>query len=211
MGCVINAESVGSTGLKKDNTLRQFNYHRVLGVPMSSGIIPVIYRVMLRRKKCCVDGEMKVLDGHEGVRAVVYYDGTYEDSCRWYEQTRHDMDCSISKIYKHDGLESYEKDVDCCARSECAEPYEPEKETRFKRKNGRALLNYNYHRTWYEGCVMHKAPYRLENCSKGECCYSYNEEDNSPKEIITKDEIAVSSHTPVHRKVKTGCSSCGRR
>ena len=142
------------------------------------------------------------------MRGVVYYDGTYEDSCYWYDEVRHDQDCEYVKRLKFDGLETKEVDVPCHARSECLDPWEEEKETHFERKKGIAELKVKYHKTWYNGCVMHKACNVLQNCSNKECCYGYA---NNLEESV-EEEVKPTTQQPtvIHRKVNTGCA-CGRK
>ena len=205
--CAILAESSKSVGLKKDNTMRQFNYRRVLGVPTASGFVPIIFHVALRPKKCCDNGKMKRLEGYEGVRAVVYLDGTYEDSCYWYDECRHDIDCEYRKQFKFDGLEKKEVDVPCHARSECLDPWEEEKETHFERRKGVADVKFKYHKTYYTGNVMHKAQYTLKPCTNQECCYGYKQEEVEEKPPTTP---TPTPSTVIHRKINTGCA-CGRK
>ena len=47
MSCPVPAEQTGSTKLMKTNSLRQFNFAQVLGVPTAAGMVPVIYPIWL--------------------------------------------------------------------------------------------------------------------------------------------------------------------
>lgn len=48
--CTVAAEQSGSTKMVKTNSLRQFNYAQILGVPTAAGMKPVIYPIWLHSK-----------------------------------------------------------------------------------------------------------------------------------------------------------------
>ena len=158
MDCAVRAENSGSTGMEKTNSLRQFNYVQVIGVPSAAGMIPVVYPVLLHSK--CPGG----------VRAIVHYGGTFDGRCNWYKEDKEDVCCGTGFGYKYDGLEI---------------KYNPEiRETSFERHRGTALVSFPGKRTIWKGQAIWKAPYKIRGCDNKSCCFAYQDivEEEAPVE-----------------------------
>ena len=90
--CTVAAEQSGSTKMVKTNSLRQFNYAQILGVPTAAGMKPVIYPIWLHSK--CPGG----------VRGIVFYGGTFSGRCNWYDQNKVEEECEDTFVYKYNSL-----------------------------------------------------------------------------------------------------------
>lgn len=157
MDCAVKAEVSGSTGLEKTNSLRQFNYAQVLGVPTAAGMVPVIYPILLH---CKCPG---------GVRGIVHYGGTFDGRCKWYKETKETSCCGFDASYKYNGLEVIRD--------------EEKGETRFQRHKGIAKLGFNKERTIWKGQAIWKAPYFIKGCDDKKCCYAYKENEEPETEV----------------------------
>lgn len=189
MTCEIPAEVATSTGLHRENSLRQFNYSQILGVPTASGMVPVVYRIMLRPNRGCGGG----------YRGIVHYGDTYTGLCELIPEYRHDIKCKRQVVYKFDALETYQS----------------EEETRFKRKKGYDIIELPFTRTFYNGALYYRADYRAKNCSNSMCCYGYPADNDG----IDETKVAPEAHAKVYPKNKqrsskhkrtSGCG-CGRK
>lgn len=188
MGCEISAEVATSTGFHRENSLRQFNYSQILGVPTAVGMVPVVYRIMLRPNKGCGGG----------YRGIVHYGGTYMGLCEILPEYRHDLHCKVRTMYKFNGLETY---------------YNAEKdETRFHRKKGFEIIELPYDRTFYNGALYYRADYLVQNCSNDMCCYGYPVDNDSDIEtelpVVRKAKLKRKTH---HRSKRTTGCGCRRK
>ena len=184
MSCTIPAEQSGSTGLKKTNSLRQFNYAQILGVPTSAGMKPVIYPIWLHAK--CPGG----------TRGIVHYGGTFSGRCNWYDQHKDVVSCEDTFVYKYNGLETI---VD-----------EAKGETRFHRHKGFAHLNFTMKKTIYKGSAIWKAPYTIKGCDNDQCCYAYPIDNDNEFETPLEIPRAVKQKTKKKHRTTNGCG-CGRK
>ena len=182
MSCPVPAEQTGSTKLMKTNSLRQFNFAQVLGVPTAAGMVPVIYPIWLHSK--CPGG----------VRGIVFYGGTFSGRCDWYDQNKTKVECEDTFIYKYNSLETIVN--------------EEKGETTFKRHKGRAHLNFPKTKTIYKGSTIYKAPYTLRGCDNDECCLGYKIDNDNDVETPLVIPRAVKQKTKT--KHSTGCG-CGRK
>lgn len=191
MGCEISAEVATSTGLHRENSLRQFNYSQILGVPTAVGMVPVVYRIMLRPNRGCGGG----------YRGIVHYGDTYTGLCTLLPEYRHDLKCSVKTIYKFDALERY---------------YDEKKDEKsFKRKKGYDIIELPYTRTFYNGALYYRADYLAMECSNSMCCYGYPIDNDGEAETVIAPEASdrVKPKRKTHHmsaKRKTGCG-CGRK
>lgn len=182
MGCAVQSEQGGSTNMVKTNSLRQFNFAQVIGVPSAAGMIPVIYPILLHSK--CTGG----------VRGIVFYGGTYDGHCNWYDQNKQIVDCEDTFVYKYNSLETV---VD-----------EEKGETTFHRHKGYAYLNFPKKKTVYKGSPIYKAPYTIKGCDNDECCLGYPLDDDNDEGTPLVASRAVKQKT--NRKHRIGSNSgCG--
>lgn len=186
MSCTVPAEQTGSTRLMKTNSLRQFNFAQVLGVPTAAGMVPVIYPILLHSK--CPGG----------VRGIVFYGGTFTGRCNWYDQNKETVECEDTYVYKYNELETI---VD-----------EEKGETTFRRHKGLAALNFPRKKTIYKGSVIYKAPYTIRGCDNDECCLGYPLDDDNDSETPLDTPRAVKQKTKKKHRVasNTGCG-CGSK
>lgn len=186
MDCAVPAEQVGSTGLTKTNSLRQFNFAQVLGVPTASGMRPVIYPIWLHSK--CPGG----------TRGIVFYGGTFDGRCNWYDQNKQEVECEDSFVYKYNGLE---------------ERYDAEKgETSYRRHKGYAQLRFSRKKTVYKGSVIWKAPYTIKGCDNNECCLGYPLDNDNEIETPLEIPRAVKQKSKKKKhRIATGGCGCGRK
>ena len=184
--CRIPAEQTGSTKLTKTNSLRQFNYAQILGVPTASGMKPVIYPILLHSK--CPGG----------VRGIVFYGGTFNGHCDWYDENKAEVECEDSFAYKYNGLETI---VD-----------EEKGETRFQRHKGYACLGFPKKKTVYKGMPIWKAPYTIKGCDNDDCCLGYKIDNDNEIETPLEIPRAVRQKTKTKHRITThsGCG-CGRK
>lgn len=176
MDCAVRAEASGSTGLEKTNSLRQFNYAQVIGVPTAAGIVPVIYPVLLH---CKCPG---------GVRGIVHYGGTFDGRCKWYKEQKETVCCGFKGSYKYNGLEVRRN--------------EEKGETTFKRHKGIAALNFIKPFTKWKGEAIWKAPYLIKGCDNKECCFNY--QDNEEPEV-EETKIPARKAKKKTRTTSCGC------
>ena len=186
MDCKIPAEQTGSTGLTKTNSIRQFNYAQVLGVPTAAGMKPVIYPIWLHSK--CPGG----------VRGIVFYGGTFDGRCNWYDQNKQEVECEDTYRYKYNDLETI---VD-----------KEKGEIRFQRHKGYACLNFPKKKVVFKGSVIWKAPYLLKSCDNDECCLGYKVDNDNEIETPLEIPRAVKQKTKrKHRITRSSGCGCGRR
>lgn len=182
MSCTVKAE-VSNDGLIKTNSLRQFNYAQVIGVPTAAGMVPVVYPILLHSK--CTGG----------IRGIVFYGNTFTGRTDWYDQNKTVVECEDSFSYKYNQLETIVN--------------EEKGETRFHRKKGLAVLKFPKKKTIFRGSVIWKAPQTLRPCGDDTCCYSYPEEteetEQQPK-IIKVNKVKKTNTTVRH----SGCG-CGSK
>ena len=171
----IPAQAVSSTGLKRDNTLRQFN-SQVLGIPTPVGNVPVAYAVRYSH------------DGKAVPRVMVQYGVSRRSFNEILPEFRHTIKGKKSFTYKFNGLETY---------------YNADKdETSFKRKKGFAVFELPYSRTFYNGALFYRSDYAVKGST---CCYSYPVDDDhdSRTEVdlnrmrnVVRQKPRRSKHTP---------------
>lgn len=181
MSCTVRAE-VSNDGLKKTNSLRQFNYAQILGVPTAAGMVPVIYPILLHSK--CTGG----------VRGIVFYGGTFDGRCGWYDQCKDTVSCDTTASYRYNQLDTI---VD-----------EEKDEIRFQRHRGTAVLHFPKTKTIYKGSTIYKAPLTLKPCDDDTCCFAYpqqEEEVEEPKTVVVKRVIKQKAK---RSSIKSN-SSCG--
>lgn len=183
MSCTVSAEQTGSTKLTKTNSLRQFNYAQILGVPTAAGMVPVVYPIWLHAK--CPGG----------VRGIVHYGGTFTGRCNWYDENKTVVDCGDTFVYKYNDLEvKYD---------------EAGGETTFKRHKGYAHLNFNEKKTIYKGMPIYRAPYTLRPCEDDKCCYSCPVDDDHDSETPVAPQRAVRKKTTNKKHRISTSSGCG--
>lgn len=188
MDCEIPAEVATSTGFHRENSLRQFNYSQILGVPTAVGMVPVVYRIMLRPNKGCGGG----------YRGIVHYGNTYRGLCEMIPEYRHDIECKRRIMYKFNGLERYyNAEID---------------ETRFKRKKGFEIIELPFTRTYYNGALYYRADYDVQNCTGNSCCYGYPMDNDGDSETPVPVERYINPKRRTHHvgKRRTGCG-CRRK
>lgn len=200
MDCEIPAEVATSTGFHRENSLRQFNYSQILGVPTAVGMVPVVYRILLGPA--------------HGYRGIAHYGGTFTGLCEILPEYRHDLDCTTKTVYKFDALERYYKnDVD---NPDAETPVEGKDETSFKRKKGFEIIELPFHRTYYNGALYYRADYLASNCSNSMCCYRYPADNDGDSETFVAPEAHAKVYPKQQRishksgKKRTGCG-CGRK
>lgn len=184
--CTISAQVGTSTKLHRTNSLKQFDYASILGVPNSVGMVPVMYQIKL--SSC------------GGMRGVVFYGNSYDDLCFMYPQVQHEKDCAQGFLYKFDGIECiHDEDID---------------ETRFKRHKGLGEILVPFKRKFWNGTLIYKADYKLKACNNMLCCHGYPLDDDddltTPVERpnVRKEKVTTTAQ-PTARA--TGCASCSRR
>lgn len=182
--CTVAAEQSGSTKMVKTNSLRQFNYAQILGVPTAAGMKPVIYPILLHSK--CTGG----------VRGIVFYGGTFSGRCNWYDQNKVEEECEDTFVYKYNSLETI---VD-----------EEKGETRFHRHKGFAHLNFPKKKVVYKGMPIYKAPYTIRGCDNDSCCYGYPIDNDNEVETPLEIPRAVKQKTKKKHRTTSGCG-CGSR
>jgi len=184
--CTVAAEQSGSTKMVKTNSLRQFNYAQILGVPTAAGMKPVIYPIWLHSK--CPGG----------VRGIVFYGGTFSGRCNWYDQNKVEEECEDTFVYKYNSLETI---VD-----------EEKGETSFQRHKGYAHLNFPKKKTVYKGMPIYKAPYTIRGCDNDSCCYGYPIDNDNEVETPLEIPRAVKQKTKKKHRITThsGCG-CGSK
>jgi hypothetical protein len=158
MDCAVKAEASGSTGLVKANSLQQFNYAQILGIPSAAGMIPVIYPVQLHSK--CAGG----------VRGIIHYGGTMNGRCDWYKEDKDVCRTGFGAGYRYNWLETITD--------------EAKKETRFCRHRGTASIDFVDTKEIWRGQAIWKAPYRLESCDNKNCCFNYKDNEEPVEEEI---------------------------
>lgn len=184
--CAIPVQVGTSTNLHRTNSLKQFDYASILGVPNSVGMVPLIYQIKL--SSC------------GGMRGVVFYGNSYDDLCFMYPQIEHEENCIRGFLYKFDGLECiYNEEID---------------ETRFKRHKGLGEILVENKRKYWNGTLIYKADYKLKACDSGECCHNYPmDDDNDSATVVEKPNVrkekVVTTAQPTAKV--TGCQTCGRR
>lgn len=183
--CAVQADQTGSTKLMKSNTLRQFNFAQVLGVPTAAGMVPVIYPIWLHAK--CPGG----------TRGIVFYGGTFDGHCDWYDQNKQIVDCETSFVYKYNGLEVIED--------------KEKKEKRFQRHKGYASMNFPKKKTFFKGEVMWKAPLTLKGCDNDSCCLGFPEPQESVEEAKLPAKKKIRTSAPDKKKTKVRSCNCGRK
>lgn len=185
MDCTVKAEQSGSTGLTKTNSLRQFNYAQILGIPTSAGMVPVVYPIWLHAK--CPGG----------VRGIVHYGGTFTGRCNWYDENKEVVECEDTFAYRYNDLETiYDKEKD---------------ETRFRRHKGIAALHFPKKKVVYNGSVIYKAPYTIRGCDNDKCCYGYPIDNDNEVETPLVIPRAVKQKEKTKRKHRTSGCGCGSK
>ena len=186
MSCTVAAEQSGSTGLSKTNSLRQFNYAQILGVPTAAGMKPVIYPIWLHSK--CPGG----------TRGIVFYGGTFSGRCNWYDQNKTEVECEDTYVYKYNSLKVVHD--------------EEKDEISFERQKGYAHLGFPKKKTVFKGGVIWKAPYTLRGCDNDKCCLGYPVDNDNEIETPLEIPRAVKQKTKRkhHISHSSGCG-CGRK
>lgn len=192
--CRLNTPADTSTRLKRDNSLRQFNYAQILGIPTPVGMVPVIY--YLKYGEC--DDAARTAFGNRG---VIFYGDSYDSMCFLYPQQFNKVDCAENFIYKYDGIECVTSDV-------------IEGERWFERNKGMGQITVPFIKRFYNGTVMYRAPYKLKKCAPA-CCDSYFYQKSETTPETTEQPIRtrhVEDYPIIHKVILTtpkGCSTCG--
>lgn len=194
MSCTVTAKVSTSTKAFRSNSLRQFNFAKVLGVNILGRQVPVRYKVQFRKN-----------GGHHG---IVFYNKSRTHDCFLYPDIQHSAVCQLKaganlmywrRKYLNQNVSEEESPyfdqlVEACNDAVLYD-------------NGE-FLGMRKRRYWSNGNVIYRAPSVHGNCSNSNCDFAI------PDDGVADDAIAPKKVEVVRFQSKTNvtrvrCSSCG--
>lgn len=123
-----------SVKVLKTNTLHQFDFAQIVGVPSPVGKVPILFYV-------------KEAEGR-GRRGIIYQGDDLDSVCWLWPESEHAEWCKQPYDMKYDGLEPFDNGV----------------ERGLRRNWGILELWVSVWRKWYNGQIMYKPYKKLKNC-----------------------------------------------
>lgn len=200
MECTIRASVSTSTGAERVNSLKQFNYAKVIGVNIMGHQVPIVYKLLLRKSG--------------GKQGVIFYNKSRHHACFLYGDHKHTAECRLKLNFAVDYYRRIMLPGSVGSDGQQTTPYWDQ----HMKANGVGIVDglgrelaMTAKRHWHNGDLIYRAPEIRTSCGSG-CSTNNYGSDYSPQDnlMVTTGEVKKAV-APTTRKKKTGsgCNSCG--